>query len=468
VKENKAMRNAVNTHLKKDLISFVRRGFEELNPEVAYLHNWHIDEICNNLIDVYLGLKTRLIIAMPPRYLKSICISVCFPAWILGKDPRKRIIVSSYSAALSNKHSMDTKKIIQSDWYKVLFPETIILKGQNQKNKFVTSFGGFRIATSSGGTLTGEGGDILIVDDPHKPLTIKSKLQRNYVTDWFENTFVSRLNNKKTGGIVIVMQRLHSEDLIGFLLKKKKHNWTLLILKAIAEDDEIFRKKGEVLHEAREDLEDLKNLALEIGEREFTTQYQQSPTTENEGIFSKKHLILSEIHLQEKDFITISVDSASKIGIKNDFTAITIWIIREEKLLLLEAFRIKLEFGDLFSFLKSLILKYLPKFIIIEDKSSGIGLIQELEKEKLEQTSVVALKVKASKEIRLLNVILYFERRMVEMNKNIPIISEIISELLAFPNSKHDDIVDSIVNFLTWHNSSFKNYKKVEPKIRNL
>ena len=88
------MRNAVNAHLKKDLISFVRRGFEELNPEVAYLHNWHIDEICNNLIDVYLGLKTRLIIAMPPRYLKSICISVCFPAWILGKDPRKRIIVS--------------------------------------------------------------------------------------------------------------------------------------------------------------------------------------------------------------------------------------------------------------------------------------------------------------------------------------------------------------------------------------
>ena len=106
--------------------------------------------------------------------------------------------------------------------------------------------------------------------------------------------------------------------------------------------------------------------------------------------------------------------------------------------------------------------------MIIEDKSSGIGLIQELEKIKYKNTKIVPLKVKSGKEIRLMNVILYFERKLVEINYNIEILSEIRKELLSFPNSKHDDIVDSVVNFLTWHNSSFKDKIMSEPKIRRL
>ena len=462
------MKKTINKILNENLISFVKRGFAELNPNSNYIHNWHIEEICSSLIKIYTGAQTRLVIAMPPRYLKSICISVCFPAWVLGREPKKRIIVSSYSASLSYKHSLDTKKIIQSDWYKKLFPETIIAKGQNQKNKFVTTKGGFRIATSSGGTLTGEGGDILIVDDPHKPLTVKSKIQREKVIEWFEGTLLSRLNDKKTGGVIIVMQRLHPEDLVGFLIEKKKIIWNFLILKAIAEEDEKHRKKGEPLHLKRENLEELQKIKEEMGEKEFLTQYQQSPESENYGMLNKNLFITESFEQTIEDTIVISIDSASKIKFNHDFTVLTIWIIREEKLLILDVIRVKLEFGELLNFVQNKINLYNAKFVLIEDKSSGIALIQELNKVNQKFYNVIAIKPKFSKEIRFLNVIYYFERKLVIFNKNIPELAYIKEELLLFPHAKHDDVVDSIVNFLSWHSSMFNNIKpKPEIKIRS-
>ena len=159
-------------------------------------------------------------INIPPRYLKSVICSVAFPAWVMGRNPTKRIIVASYSKILATKHSQDTRLIMQSKWYKKNFPRTIIAEGMNEKNKFCTTENGFRFATSTGGTLTGEGGDILIVDDPHNPMHVFKKNTRNKVINWFSSVFSSRLNNKKTGSIMIVMQRLHEEDLCGYLLNE--------------------------------------------------------------------------------------------------------------------------------------------------------------------------------------------------------------------------------------------------------
>ena len=213
-----------NEVLRNDLSAFIHKSFNTINPSVKYSHNWHIDLIAEYLKEVYNGNIKRLIINIPPRSLKSVCISVAFPALILGKNPSSRIIVASYSEILSLKHSTDCRIIINSQWFKKLFPDFQLNQSQNEKHKFATTQNGYRFATSIGGSLTGEGGDILIVDDPHNPQQIMSDKYRLKTIEWFSNTFVSRLNDKKNGVIIIVMPRLHQNDLVGYLLSKPENN----------------------------------------------------------------------------------------------------------------------------------------------------------------------------------------------------------------------------------------------------
>lgn len=249
--------------------SFICKSFSTVSPGVKYLHNWHINLIAQKLKQVEDGEINRLIINMPPRNLKSICVTVAWSAWLLGHNPSKKIMTASYSQALSNKHSLDCRLILNSSWYKQIFPSTKITKGENQKSKFVTTDRGFRFSTSTGGTATGEGGDILIVDDPQNPNKINSKKYRSSTIQWFEQTFVSRLNDKQKGAIVIVMQRLHDEDLCGYLLKNKSEQWDLLKLPAIYEQDSLLT----ALHEEREGLKTLNKLKLELGEYNLLQYY---------------------------------------------------------------------------------------------------------------------------------------------------------------------------------------------------
>ncbi|MCH2038935.1 MAG: hypothetical protein MK137_10130 [Rickettsiales bacterium] len=172
------MNNIIPALYRSHLASFIAKSFYTVNPGCHYLDNWHIDAISEYLSAVTEGKIKRLIINIPPRYLKSIAVSTAWPAWLLGRDPSKRIMVASYSQILSTRHSLDTRLIMQSDWYHNLFPNVRISSDQNEKNKFSTTECGFRFATSVGGTVTGEGGDILILDDPHNPATIMSDVYR--------------------------------------------------------------------------------------------------------------------------------------------------------------------------------------------------------------------------------------------------------------------------------------------------
>jgi predicted phage terminase large subunit-like protein len=463
---HKMMLYLMYSRIRVDFISFLKISFRELNPSKQYSHNWHIDEVSKSLIRTQKGEITRLIINMPPRYLKSSIVSVCFVAWVLGRNPETRIITSSYSAKISAKHGIDTKKIMQSSWYKKAFPKTTIIKGQNDKTKFVTTEGGFRISTSSGGYLTGEGGDILIVDDPHKPATIESKTQREKVINWFENTLASRLDDKKKGVIIVVMQRLHPLDISGFLFAKKGKIWQKLVFPIIAERNEKWRKKGEPLHKERDDIKQIQSLREEMGEKQFLTQYQQNPPTEEGGVFKKEYFSFTDFTKEDDDTIVFSIDSANKIGISHDYTAITIWCIRSKEVILIECKKVKLEFGALLGFIRSLIFEYHPKFVLIEDKASGTPLIQELNGFDF-NGKIVPLKTKLDKLLRLLSVISLFEKKKVWINEKITILDEIKEELLGFPYAKHDDVVDSVSHFLIWYQKEFYE-KRTSPRIRNL
>ncbi len=224
-----------------DMRAFLIKVFETLHPHKKMISNWHLDLMIEYLNAVAKGYVKRLIVNLPPRSLKSICINVAWPAWLLGKAPETRIIAVSYNQRLSEKHSADCRMIMQSDWYQEMFPETVIQRGMNTKSRFSTTSHGFRFATSTGGTLTGEGADVIIIDDPTSAVEAFSHKKRKRVYNWFRSCLLSRLNDLQNGKIILVMQRLHGDDLTGMLLKdQNKNSWTVLKIPAIAKKSQMI------------------------------------------------------------------------------------------------------------------------------------------------------------------------------------------------------------------------------------
>ena len=243
-----------------------------LNPSAIFDMNWHICAIAYYLEQVRLGNVKRLIITLPPRTLKSIMCSVAFPAFVLGHDPSKRLIVASYSADLAIKHGNDFRVVVNSGEYHAIFPGMGISAMKNTQSEVVTTLNGFRLAISVDGTLTGRGGDIIIIDDPIAALAALSKKSREHVVDWYFNTLLSRLDDQQNGAIVLVMQRLHEDDLAGVVLRGSDE-WTVLSLPAIADQDEEipirngqvhFRRAGDVLHPERQSREELESLRAQL------------------------------------------------------------------------------------------------------------------------------------------------------------------------------------------------------------
>jgi hypothetical protein len=198
----------VNAACRRDFVSFVRKTFHVLNPSASFDMNWHICAIAHHLEQVRLGKIRRLMITVPPRSLKSIMCSVAFPAFVLGQDPTKRLIVASYSADLATKHANDFRTVVNSAQYQAIFPGMRISTMKNTQTEVVTTLNGFRLAISVDGTVTGRGGDIIIIDDPIAALAALSQKPREHVVDWYFNALLTRLNDKQNDAIVLVMQAM--------------------------------------------------------------------------------------------------------------------------------------------------------------------------------------------------------------------------------------------------------------------
>ena len=219
-------RRLLTALLRKDLSSFIQKTFQTVSPGDVYRHGWHIDGIAWALQRCLQGEIRRLIITLPPRSLKSIAVSVGFPAFVLGRDPRQKIICVSYSQDLANKHARDCRAVIAATWYRSAFPRTRIDRDRNTQAEFLTTRKGFRMSTSVGGTLTGRGGNILILDDVLKPDDAISEVHRTRVIEWFGSTLLSRLDDKARDVIIVIQQRVHEEDLVGVLLEQGVRNST--------------------------------------------------------------------------------------------------------------------------------------------------------------------------------------------------------------------------------------------------
>jgi hypothetical protein len=269
---------------------FVAQTVATVSPGVRYLPNWHIDAIAEYLEAARRREIRRLVINLPPRYLKSIMVNVAWPAFLLGQEPTTRIISASFAHTLSIKHAVDTRLVMQSAWYRALFPDTRLSADQNEKTKFVTTARGHRIAVSVGSAVTGEGGDFLIVDDPLNPQQALNAARRAEVVEWFDHTFATRLDDKRRGVIVVVMQRLHAGDLSGVLMERG--GWETLVLPALAEKPQTLvygrfskhRAAGEPLHGKREDAAMLESIRRDMGAAAYMAQYQQQPASDAAGM----------------------------------------------------------------------------------------------------------------------------------------------------------------------------------------
>ncbi len=443
-----------DTSVQNNYYEFLKTAFNVVNPHATFVPNWHIELLCRYLEAVDKGLIKRLIINMPPRHLKSITISSAWPAWILGRKPHSKLIVSSYSQALSDTLSLDTKAIMQTEWYRTLFPHTRIIRGENKRNKFVTSRRGMRFATSVGATLTGEGGDVLIIDDPHTPAQANSAKYRKRVMDWFDQTLSTRLNNPQEGKIVLVMQRLNQNDLTGHLLAKKQ-NWYQLCIPALNGKQEdldigLFTNRRTLrapLNHRLVPAQALQRLQTDVGSYAFAAQYLQQPLSDSNSLIKKEWL-------QHYDKVPVftrivqSWDCAFKTGANSDYSVCTTWGLHSGKAYLIDVLKAKLEFPDLKQSVQHMYIQYKPSTILIEDKASGQVLIQEL----MKQYAIPIIKIRPTldKTSRFLHSIGMLEAGNVVLPNNATWLASMLDELLQFPNTSHDDQVDSITQFLNW------------------
>ena len=226
--------NELDATLRSDLSLFVRKVFATVSPNDAFRPNWHIEAIAHELTRCHAGENRRLLITQPPRSLKSICASVAFPAWALGHDPTQRFLCVSYSEGLASEFTRQFRMVTESEWYRRVFPG-MRLKTETRAET-ITTKGGSRVALSVGGSITGRGADFIIIDDPLKAEDGASETARTRVIDWYDGTLSTRLNDKERGVIILVMQRLHQEDLAGFVIERG--GWHQLNLPAIATDNQ--------------------------------------------------------------------------------------------------------------------------------------------------------------------------------------------------------------------------------------
>ncbi|MBP8233872.1 MAG: phage terminase large subunit [Rhizorhabdus sp.] len=439
----------------QDFTFFCEVGLSHLNPDAEYLPNWHIRMICERFEQIYDGRITRSLICLPPRHLKSVIGSVLFPAWALGRNPALKIVCISYAADLAEEFAHATRKLMQTDWYKRVFPKTRLDPAERGKQKLSTTKGGFRRCSSIQGGTTGKGGDILILDDLIKASDVRSDVIREKVNDWFSATLRSRLDDPKKGRIVVIAQRLHVDDLPGRLLQAG--GWDELILPLVNHEDRILRicghdflwEAGEYLHEARIGTKEAEALKRDMGTALFEAQYNQRPVPAGGHIFKLEWLNYTQTAVDRRafEYVIQSWDTAYITDEKNDYSVCATLGVRGSEIHILDIYRAKIEIPQQIKMAIELQERWQADLVLFEATGSGHGVIQPLRqagypwvawasatKPKVERAEAQTWK---------------FERRRIWLPRDAIWRSAFETELSAFPHAKHDDQVDAVVQFLT-------------------
>jgi predicted phage terminase large subunit-like protein len=440
---------------RQSLFPYVQRAFDELRPGVRFHPGHHIRAICHQLERVERGEVLRLLILMPPRHLKSHCASVAFPAWALGRNPSRRIICLSYGADLAETFSRDSRRLMDAPWNRATFPALRLDPRRAAVGELRTTANGFRIATSVGGPLTGKGADILIIDDPLKAGDAGSATMRDAQYDWFTSVVLTRLDNPRTGAVILVAQRLHEDDLPGRLIADG--GWVVLELPAIeTRDRKIWldrkvnwrRKPGQALLPAHMDIPEFEAKRREIGSRNFEAQYQQAPTPAGGNIVRPEWFGTIPATLRRSDYEAIvqSWDTAEVPGETNDYSVCTTWGLIGNHVDLLDVHRQQYLYPELRQAAERLRQQWTPHLVLIETRGVGRSLFEDLRRK---NRDAIAPVIPRSDKIQRMSVqSAKIEAGQVRLPHSAPWKEAFLAEVAAFPNGKHDDQVDTLSQVL--------------------
>jgi predicted phage terminase large subunit-like protein len=460
----------IDAACRSDFASFFRGCFRTLVPHAALVLNWHIYAMALKFEEVRRGKSKRLIINVPPRSLKS-TMMVAFAAFLLGLNPTVRIILVTYGAELSIKLTNDLRAILNSAWYRRLFPGTRISPVKNTEVEVQTTRNGYFLASSIDGALIGRGGDFIFIDDPLKPMDAFSDTKRERVNIWFKSTLASRLDDKEKGCIILLMQRLHANDLAG-TLRRSSDQWTTLALSAICEREERVqitatkhhtRPIGEPLHPEREPLHILEQIRSQIGVEMFAAQYQQAPMPA-QGAMINQGWIRRYDQLPARtanDKLIQSWDTASKDGELNDYSVCVTLLYHAGKYYLLDVLRDRLDYPTLRAKAIAYARMYRANINLVEDTGVGTALVHEL---KAQQFSAVAVQPQVNKKMRMAIQSEKFKNGTVLLPKQAPWLRDFEDELCAFPHAAHDDQIDALSQALGFEppKDIYAGYDKVD------
>lgn len=445
-----------------DLAAFIRGCWEVLEPGTPYMHNWHIDLLAEHLMAVSAGEIKRLIINIPPRHMKSLLVSVIWPAWEWATRPESRWIFASYSSSLAIKHSLDRRAVLQSGWYQERWGERVKLTDdQNLKAEFMNTRRGIMLATSVGGTVTGKGGDRIVVDDPLNPEEAFSATKRDTALRFYDQTLSSRLDHPERGAIVVMMQRLHQWDLAGHLIERG--GFTHLRIPAEGEEATVYRfprsgrsharAAGELLWPDRFGPTAIGEARRTLGPFAFAAQHQQRPVPAGGGIFPVEWWMLYDQNFvpwiaRAARRIVVFVDPALRKGQLNDYSVAAVWADLAHPLAddvpagyyLLDLWRDKVDFPELETQLVRLRERWKPSRFVIENKASGMSMEQTLKARKI---PVELFNPDRDKEARAHAISGYVKDGYCHLPSGAPWLADFLQEHALFPKTDHDDQVDT-------------------------
>ena len=445
--------------MRRSLKEFTKRSWQTIEPGRDFHDNWHIDAISEHLQAVVEGKIRRLIINIPPRHMKSISVAVALPAWTWTIQPQKRFLFASYASSLSIRDSVKCRRLIDSPWYQQHFGQTFHLTGdQNQKQRFENDKTGYRIATSVDGALTGEGGDIIVIDDPHNVREAESSAVREGVLEWWDQAMQSRLNDPKTGAFVIIMQRVHEKDLTGHILANELgQEWDHLCLPARYEIghptptvsslgfNDPRTEEGELLWPERIDEPTLQNLERSLGSYASAGQLQQRPMPKGGGILRSEWWVPWEKpDLPDIEYVIQSWDTAFSTKEKTSYSARTTWGVFKSRgqtnAIVLDMWYDRVTYPELRRIAQEAYNSYEPDAVLIEKKASGQSLIQDL---RVAGVPVIEYLPDRDKEARAHASSALLEDGRIYFPSDKKWAKNLIDICAAFPATENDDIVDT-------------------------
>lgn len=446
------------------LAKFVEEAWRIVVPGEVLQWNWHMDAICQHLEAVTSLQIQNLLINVPPRTGKSTITSVMWPAWMWINFPSLRLLYTSYAQSLSTRDSLATRRLIESPWYQRRWADKfMVTTDQNEKTRYENNKRGYRLATSVGGANTGEGGDVIVADDPHNVKEGESEVSRDEVVRWWNEVMSTRGNNPVTARRVVVMQRVHEKDVAGDIIGKGGYVHLnipqefepkfLVPVTSIGWKDP-RTEEGDLLWPERYSASAIANLKRTMGTYAYAGQQQQHPSPLEGGMFKRgwwKYYRTDPRLLLEKARIKCwSWDMAFKDKDESDYVVGQAWAMVGADFYLIHQIRDHLSFTATKAAVKSASAKYPTIHAkLVEDKANGTAVIDDLAHL---VGGLLPIEPEGGKEARAHVMQPYVESGNVYLpDPSIaPWIEDYIEEFRTFPNGAHDDQVDGSSQAIVW------------------